>query len=175
MRLCALLVTLCEGGRVTDQQAFLWRRRLTEERDLKNITDLHTRILLFVHGAILDGEDQMSHTAVAEALKVGVRTVGDAYRRAKALGLLAWEAQFRAVQGVRRRTVNRYWLVMPGGEAEVRPDVRRHRKPVFLSSKPKSMVECAEPVAMPLHMIARAMEERLASRWRAKVILSGGG
>lgn len=160
---------------MTDQQAFQWRQRLTEERDLKNITDLHTRILLFTQGAIEAGEDEMSYAAVAEALKVGVRTVGDAYRRAKALGLLAWEAQFRLVQGVRRRTVNRYWLVMPEGEAELRPDVRRHRKPVFLSSKPKSVVECAEPAAIPLHVIAKAMEERLASRWRAKVVQSGGG
>lgn len=153
---------------MTDQQAFLWRQRLGAERDLKNITDLHTRILLFIHGAILDGEDQMSHAAVAEALKVGVRTVGDAYRRAKALGLLAWEAQLRLVQGVRRRTVNRYWLVMPDVVAEVRPDVRRHRKSVPITSKPTCSVECAEPVLQPLHVIAKAMEARLARRWNAQ-------
>lgn len=153
---------------MTDQQAFLWRQRLTEERDLKNITDLHTRVLLFVHGAILDGEDQMSHAAVAEALKVGVRTVGDAYRRARALGLLTWEAQYRAVQGVRRRTVNRYWLVMPEVVAEARPDVRRHRKPVLTSMLAKCSAPCAEPVAMPLHVIAKAMEARLARRWNAQ-------
>lgn len=158
-----------------DDAAFQWRRRIAEERDLRNITRTHEAILLFTQGAILDGEDQMSHAVVAEALKVGVRTVGDAYRRAKALGLLAWEAQFRAVQGVRRRTVNRYWLVMPEAEAEARPDVRRHRKPVFLSSKPTCPVGCAEPVVMPLHMIAKAMEARLASRWDARGSFSEAG
>lgn len=173
MRLCALVVTLCEGGRVTDQEAFQWRQRLVAERDLKNITDLHTRILLFTQGAIEAGEDQMSHSAVAEALKVGVRTVGDAYRRAKALGLLAWEAQFRDVRGVRRRTTNLYRLVMPEAEAEVRPDVRRHRKPVFLSSRPTCSVECAEPIAaVPLHTIARMMEERIAKRWASGLLRS---
>lgn len=153
---------------MTDEQAFWWRQRLTQERDLKNLTDLHTRILLFTQGSIEAGDDQLSHAAVAAALKVGVRTVGDAYRRAKALGLLTWEAQFRAVHGVRRRTVNLYRLAVPEAEAEERPDVRRHsRKPIFLS-KPNWSAQCAEPeVSVPLHVIARRMEERAVRRWAA--------
>jgi len=73
---------------LTDGQAFVWRQRLRDERAIRNITDTHVRILEFTLGAIEAGDDQLSHAAVAEALRVGVRTVGDTYRRAKALGLL---------------------------------------------------------------------------------------
>ena len=153
---------------MTDEQAFQWRQRLLAERDLKNLTDLHVRILLFTQGVIEAGEDQMSHAAVAEALKVAVRTVGDTYRRARVLGLLSWEAQFRDVQGVRRRTVNRYRLVLPVVEAiERHAEVRRKRKPIFLTSKPTCSVEFAEPVKVPLAAVAKMMEERLAQRWAA--------
>lgn len=151
---------------MTDEQSFSWRQRLTEERDLKNLTDLHHRILLFTMGAIEAGDCQMSHGEVATALKVGVRTVGDAYRRAKLLGLLTWEAQFKDIHGVRRRTVNLYRLAAPQGDAEARPDVRRHNKTVLPISKPTWSAQCAEPlVNVPLRLIARRMEERVARRW----------
>ena len=55
---------------LTDEQAFLWRQRLRQERAIHNITDTHIRILDFTQGAIEAGDDQMSHTAVAEALGV---------------------------------------------------------------------------------------------------------
>lgn len=153
---------------MTDEQAFLWRQRLTEERDLRNLTDLHHRILLDAHWRIDQGETEWSHSEVAAALKVGVRTVGDAYRRARLLGLLTWEAQFKDVHGVRRRTVNLYRLAVPQGDAEARPDVRRHNKTLLPISKPTWSAQCAEPrVNVPLQLIARRMEERMARRWTA--------
>lgn len=154
---------------MTDEQAFLWRQRLLEERDLKNLTDLHVRILLFSQGAIEAGNDQMSHGEVAAALKVGVRTVGDAYRRARLLGLLVWDAQFKGVHGVRRRIANLYRLAAPTGDAEARPDVRRQsKKPIPFLSKPTWSAQCAEPnVSVPMHVIAGKMEERIARRWTA--------
>lgn len=154
---------------MTDEQGFWWRQRLTEERDLKNLTDLHVRILLFTQGAIEAGDSQMSHGEVAAALKVGVGTVGDAYRRARLLGLLTWEAQFKDVHGVRRRTVNLYRLAAPKGDAEVRPDVRRQNKrPIPFLSKPTCSSRCEEPVVnVPLSLIAHRMEERMARRWTA--------
>jgi len=150
MGICDLPATLCEGGNVlTDGQAFLWRQRLRQERARRNITDLHVRILDFTQGAIEAGADEMSHATVAEALGVSVRVVGDTYRRAKGIGLLEWDAQFRNAGGVRRRTVNRYRLTMPDRPAEQSPDMRR--KPVFKShltssSLPYSSAQCAEPV-----------------------------
>jgi hypothetical protein len=125
---------------LTNQEAFLWRQRLLKERSLRNITDMHARILLYTLGAIEDGDDRLSHAAVAEALDVAVRTVGDAYRRAKGIGLLEWDAQFRDAGGVRRRTTNRYRLAMPLAEPEARPDLRRHRKPPLV---PKLLPSCS--------------------------------
>jgi hypothetical protein len=132
----------------TDGQAFLWRQRLLAERAMRNITDLHVRILLFTQGAIEAGDDQLSHAAIAESLGVGVRTVGDTYRRAKGVGLLAWEAQYREVGGVRRRTVNRYRLAIPATPPEPRPDLRRHSilKSHLSSSLPSCSAQWAEPV-----------------------------
>jgi hypothetical protein len=129
MRLCALPVALCEGGTVlTDQQAFLWRRRLREERAIRNLTDTHVRILEFTLGAVEDGADKLSHAAVAESLLVGISTVRDAYRRAKAIGLLEWEPQYRLVGGQRRRTTNLYRAVMPAQTSAPMPGLRRDRK-----------------------------------------------
>ena len=149
---CVLLAALCKGGKVlTDQEAFIWRQRLLAERALRNITDLHVRILLFTQGSLEAGNDMPSHAAVAEALGVGIRTVGDAYRRAKGVGLLAWEAQYVVVGGRRRRTVNRYWLTMPARVPEPRPDLRRH--PVrkhLVSSLLSCSAQCAEPAMMQL-------------------------
>lgn len=88
-----------------------WQIRLHDARDSKELTDLHVRILLFTREAIKDGDDQMSHAAVSESLKVSIRVVGDAYRRARKIGLLEWKGQFRNMNVVRRRTVNRYWLI----------------------------------------------------------------
>jgi hypothetical protein len=134
---------------LTDQQAFLWRRRLREERAIRNLTDTHVRILEFTLGAVEDGADKLSHAAVAESLQVAVRTVGDAYRRAKAIGLLTWEPQYRLVGGQRRRTTNLYRAVMPIHTPAPRPDLRRHRKPPLvreqlLSSLPSCSAESAD-------------------------------
>lgn len=113
---------------MADDKTTYWQQRLSLERDIKNLTDLHVRILLHAQGVIASGQDDMSHAAIAKALNIGVRTVGDAYRRAKTLGLLDWDAQFRPVNGVRRRTVNCYRLIVPHQTTEVKDaDVRRHR------------------------------------------------
>lgn len=141
---------------LTDEQAFLWRQRLRQERIIRNITDTHIRILEFTQGAIEDGCDQLSHAAVAEALSVGVRTVGDAYRRAKGIGLLEWDEQYRLVHGVRRRTVNRYRLTMPSATPGPRPDLRRHRKPPLVLKLPSCSAHSTEPL--------RGFEERLAAK-----------
>ncbi len=158
---------------LTDEQAFLWRQRLLEERAMRNITDTHVRILLFTQGAIEAGDDQLSHAAIAEALGVGVRTVGDTYRRAMGVGLLAWEAQYRLVGGRRRRTVNCYRLTMPSKSPEPRPDLRRHPvlKSHLTSSLPSCSAQCAEPLVMqsvgwPARFAAKLEAERRARRAR---------
>jgi len=158
---------------LTDIQAFHWRQRLREERAIRNITDTHIRVLEFTQGAIEAGRDDMSHAAVAEALTVAVRTVGEAYKRAAALGLLGWEAQYRTVQGVRRRTVNRYRLTMPAKTPEPRPDLKLKRK-VHLIPRAYRSAESAEPGLPQLHVIAKAMEERVARRWAARWVKDGG-
>lgn len=153
---------------LTDTQAFLWRQRLRDERAIRNVTDLHVRILEFTQAAIEDGADEMSHQAVAEALGCGVRVVGDAYRRARGIGLLTWAAQFRDMGGVRRRTVNRYSLTMPLATPAPRPDLRRHRKPpVRLSSYsiPSCSAHSAEPLAAwPQRFAAKIAEEKRLRR-----------
>lgn len=95
----------------------LWHARLLHERDTKNLTDMHVRILLFTKEAIEAGNDQLSHAAIAKALKVGVGTVGKTFKRARRLGLLDWETQFRNWHGVRRMTMNQYRVVPPKPEA----------------------------------------------------------
>ena len=163
------LAALCEGGHVlTDGQAFQWRQRLLKERSLRNITDMHVRILLFTQGAIEAGDDQMSHAAVAEALDVAVRTVGDAYRRAKGVGLLEWDPQFRVAGGVRRRIVNCYRLVMPLAEAEARPDLRRHRKPPLVLKLPTCSAHSAERPTGPLPGFMARFAAKLAEERRIR-------
>jgi len=152
---------------LTDEQAFLWRQRLRQERAIHNITDTHIRILDFTQGAIEAGDDQMSHTAVAEALGVAVRTVGDAYRRAKGIGLLEWQAQYRDAGGVRRRTVNLYRLAMPLNTPAPRPDLRRHRKPPLVLKLPTCSAHSAErppgpPAGFLSRFAAKIAEERRA-------------
>jgi hypothetical protein len=131
---------------LSDQQAFIWRQRLRQERAMRNITDTHVRIAEFTMGAIQDGADEMTHAEVAEATGYGVRTVGDAYRRLRGIGLLDWQAQYREAHGVRRRIRNRYWLRMPEKTPEPRPDLRR--RPKHLLSSSYSSAQCAHPVPL---------------------------
>jgi hypothetical protein len=146
---------------LTDEQAFLWRQRLREERAIRNITDTHVRILEFTQGAIEAGADEMSHAEVAEALGYGVRTIGDAYRRAKGIGLLEWAAQFRDAGGVRRRTTNRYRLTMPMATPEPRPDLRRHRKPPLVLKPSSCSAHSTEPfMGFEARFAAKLAEER---------------
>lgn len=154
---------------LTDSQAFVWRQRLRDERSIRNITDTHIRILEYTAGLIEAGDAEPRQADVAAALGYGVRTVGDAYRRAKGLGLLDWEAQFRTVDGQRRRTVNRYWLRMPDVTPAPRPDLRRHRKPPLPL---KLLTYCSAHSAVPLtgfaeRFAAKLVEERRLRQFRA--------
>jgi hypothetical protein len=165
---------------LTDEQAFLWRQRLLEERAMRNITDTHVRIAQFTMGAIQAGDDQMSHAAVAAALGYGARTVRDAYRRFRLLGLLDWQAQSRGSgDHPNWRTTNRYWLRMPGKTPEPVEGCRRCRKPVVkhLSNLASySAAQCAyraEPLCGPLpgfeaRMAAKIAEEKRLRRARSR-------
>lgn len=135
---------------------------------MRNITDTHVRILEFTQGAIEAGSDEMSHAVVAEALEVAVRTVGDAYRRAKGIGLLEWQAQFRDAGGVRRRTTNRYWLTLPLGTPEPRPDLRRHRKPPLVLKLPSCSAHSTEQPAGPLPGFMARFAAKLAEERRSR-------
>ena len=160
------------------EQAFLWLQRLQQERAMRNITDTHVRIAQFTMGAIEAGDDQMSHAAVASALGYGARTVRDAYRRFRLLGLLDWQAQSRGVgEHPTWRTTNRYWLRMPDKTPEPVAECRRKcpvvkHLPILL---PTSAAQCAyrvEPMSGPLpgfeaRFAAKLAEERLARSGRA--------
>ena len=133
---------------LTDQEAFVWRQRLRQERAIRNITDTHVRIAEFTMGAIQAGADQMTHAEVAEALGYGARTVRDAYRRFRLLGLLDWAPQSRgAGDHPNWRTANRYWLRMPDKTPEPVAECRRKPAHKPLSSSSYSSAHCAHPVA----------------------------
>jgi hypothetical protein len=135
---------------------------------MRNITDTHVRILEFTQGAIEAGSDEMSHAAVAEVLEVAVRTVGDAYRRAKGIGLLDWRAQYRAVGGVRRRTVNRYRLALPIAAPEPRPDLRRHRKLPLVLKLPSCSAHSTERPSGPLPGFMARFAAKIAEEKRIR-------
>ncbi len=101
---------------------------------MRNFTEKHERILLYVRELIDGALDQFSHAEVAIACQVGVGTVKDALKRAQGIGLLDWQAQYRPGPGGScRRSINRYQLLMPQRPPEPRPDLRRRSS---LVSKP---------------------------------------
>jgi len=157
---------------LTDEQAFLWLQRLQQERAMRNITDTHVRIAQFTMGAVTEGNDQMSHAAVADALGYGARTVRDCYRRLRGIGLLDWQAQTRGAGAHPTwRSTNRYWLRMPDATPEPRPDLRRHRVVKHLSNLPSySAAQCAyraEPLSGPLPGFEARFAAKLAEERRA--------
>lgn len=147
-------------------EAFEWRQRAGIERAVRNITDLHLRVLFFVAGLIEDGQDHLSHAAMAILMGgVSPRTVREALTRGRALGLLGWEPRYRAGPQGRRRAANRYWLAMPARTPVPRPDIRR-RRPVSPSSiLPTSC--SAHSAASPLALAA--VREGAQARLLAKV------
>lgn len=109
-----------------DGGLFVWRQRLRDNADLKTFTELHVRIAHHMAGRLAEGDDQFSDADVAAACRVCPRTVWDVRQRLRGVGLIGWQEQYTtSASGLRRRTVNRYWLVMPIGEAVARPDLRR--------------------------------------------------
>jgi DNA-binding transcriptional MocR family regulator len=160
------------------EQAFLWLQRLQQERAMRNITDTHVRIAQFTMGAIEAGDDQMSHAAVATALGYGARTVRDAYRRLRGLGLLDWQAQARGSgDHPNWRTTNRYWLRMPDATPEPRPDLRRHAAVKPLANLlPTSAAHCAYPAAAlrgPLLGFAARFAAKLAAEKATRLARNG--
>jgi hypothetical protein len=149
-----------------DTNTFLWRERLLQERLMRNISALQEQVLLCVRGLVEAGLTQFTHSAVAEACRVGVGTVKDALRRAQGVGLLAWQAEYRpGPNGVRRRTANSYRLTMPEQSPAPRPDLRRRaplvsKRPPLEPILPTCSPHCGEPGWRP----PRGFEERFATR-----------
>jgi hypothetical protein len=154
---------------------YAWRVRLAMERELCNITEAHRTIISFVADMAEAGHDQVTHAEIAGATKFHVRTVGDALRRAGALGLLHWRPSYRtAADGLlRRREANVYAWRMPPGPAVRRPDVRRcndstrrrAKKEVSLR-KEEAIERRGGPVLPSLAAIARLREAEFARRWQ---------
>ena len=156
---------------------FTWRLRLQIERALHNITENHRVIISLVADMADAGHCQVTHAELAAATHCHRRTVGEALRRAGALGLLHWRRSYRtAADGVlRRREANIYERTMPNGPSIPRPDVRLRyggknapaRKQV--SFRKEEAPEWRGGPALPsLAAIARRREAELARRWQEK-------
>jgi len=154
-----------------NDETFLWRQRLLQERLMSNITEKHERALLYVHGLISAGDDCFSQQVVALELGICLSAFRDALRRAQGIGLLAAEARYhRDASGQRRRTTNRYRLLMPHSSPAPRPDLRRH-------STPKSNPSLTLLPSSSLHgngrpvdrqQLAAAAEARVLRAWSAR-------
>jgi hypothetical protein len=150
---------------------FHWLLRLRQEACSKNLPELHHLIGTRVQKLLEAGDDQFSYQDVATGIAC-VRTVGDALRRLRGLGMLDWEPQYDIdVAGRRRRTMNRYWLCMPSNSPCPRPDLRRRGQRTVCrasSSKEEASQKGAvvreparESAQMALHQVRALMEQRL--------------
>ncbi|HSZ88065.1 MAG TPA: hypothetical protein VK822_01690 [Acetobacteraceae bacterium] len=153
---------------------FHWLLRLRQEACSKNLTELHHRIATRVQKLLEAGDDQFSHEDVATGIACA-RTVGDALRRLRGLGMLDWEPQYNIVAGRRRRTVNRYWLCMPSTSPCPRPDLRRRGQRTVcrasISKEEAALQKGAvvrepsrESAQMALQQVRALMEQRLMLR-----------
>jgi hypothetical protein len=114
---------------ITTDAIHAWQCRLREETDNRNLTELHHRIATWLLGClVVEGRDQLTHAEIATALKCSMRTVGDALRRLRGIGLLDWGHQFIRRHGRRWQLGNLYWLRHPSDAAAPRPDLRRQRR-----------------------------------------------
>jgi hypothetical protein len=154
---------------------FTWRLRLQIELALHNLTRNHLAIITLVADMAEAGHCQVTHAELAAATHCHRRTVGEALRRAAALGLLHWRRSYRtAADGLlRRREANIYERTMPNGPAIARPDVRpRYGGKIAPAKKGVSFrkVEALErrggPVLPSLAAIARLREAEFARRWQ---------
>ena len=109
-------------------ELFAWRIRLDLERCLHNIPDGQKAIIEYVAELADAGHPQVSHAAIAAALRRGQRTVREALRRARQLDMIDWRPCYEARPGsvLRWRKANIYRRTMPQAAARPRPDVRRH-------------------------------------------------
>jgi hypothetical protein len=110
-----------------------------------------------------------------------VRTVGDALRRLRGIGLFDWRAQFRPAGEHRRRRENQYWLRLPATSAVPRPDLRRHGiSAVCRARESRNPMEGRPPTAwaydpqMARAALARIAEQREASLWGANRVANRG-
>lgn len=156
--------------------AFHWRQRLLQETYSRNLTHLHAAIATHVMGLLEAGYDQFSHQEVAEAVRAGVRTVGDALRRLRGLGMLDWTQQFEVRGERRRQIVNRYWLRMPSSSPVPRPDLRRHRPCGVCRPSSKAMNKGVlgagfawEDAVAALKKVRQGSEARVAAAWAARL------
>jgi DNA-binding MarR family transcriptional regulator len=127
---------------------FLWRKRLLTERLMRNITEKHERALLYLRDLIEAGDDQPSHSELAETLSISISVIKDALKRGQALGLIEWDRQYVTLAaGSRRQRANHYRLCMPAQAPQPRPDVRRHRpsKPASLKSQSSTFLPTWSP------------------------------
>ena len=108
-------------------ETFSWRIRLEICRKLRNITDAHQKIISWVADMADAGHSELTHAEIARQLGRGKRTVGEALRRARLLGLLECQAQYRPRPGsvLRWRSANIYRRTMPQSPAVPRPAIRR--------------------------------------------------
>jgi hypothetical protein len=141
----------------------------------------HTHKAIIQHVADMAdaGHGEQGHAEISAALGYGIRTVGDALRRARLLGLLEWHAHYEPRPGsvLRWRTANIYRRTMPPPFAVPRPDVRRHdtgtlRRARQEESKRGKIAHerVRDRYSVPelaLPAVRAAMERRFAERWQA--------
>jgi hypothetical protein len=158
---------------------FAWRWRLELERRLRNITDAHREIIQHVADRAEAGDRQLTHAQIAAELNRGQKTVQDALRRARALGLLDWEAQYvpRPGSHLRWRTGNMYVRTTPQSFALPRPDVRRHDGGTPRRARKEGSIEAQQqgnpgeqrrrPAELRQPDLLAARREAMEASWRA--------
>jgi hypothetical protein len=165
-------------------EVFEWRDRVEAERQLRNITFAHQKVLVVLADLVQIGDADPPHEELARFAKVSLRTTRDALRRGKLLGLMAWEQRYcrDPATGLRRQQSNRYRWTLPKGPAVARPDVRRQHRDCTLcragkkedSDKQIAYERHVSPAIASLDAIRQRMEVDFADRWRAARLFDSG-
>lgn len=145
---------------------FDWQRHVTEHRKLRNLSAAQAEILIHLARLIEADDCEPTDARLAAETGYGISTAQEARRRAKALGLLGWAHQWHQTAQGRRQRANRYWLRTPAGDAEARPDLRRHRAPVGVLRPRQVAIEEKREWLPPVPQTTS--EQRIMAAWEAR-------
>lgn len=141
--------------------------RLDLERRAGNISGDQARALAALLALVLGGDYEPSEARIASEAGVSRRTVQRAKATGRALGLLAWDRQWRVEDGLRRERPCAYRVEEPTGPVVRRP--RRERqagaRTVPLSVE-RQLALLPVPTAEHLAANAERMRRIAAGDWR---------